>query len=154
MATSLENLGATLNILRRRARMTQRELSAESKISYTQIGDLEKGRGGHPSPLTLRALARGLSTDSIDETVDQVRADAAYRQLMAAAGYLTGIYGPEAADPTSERGVIAFLAARFGDEDLAERLVRLATRYPGFPADLQGVVRYLVAEWTHDADPT
>src|SRR5829696_3895101 len=87
-----EALGNLLSILRRRARMSQRELSRASEISYTQIGDLENARGGNPSPLTLRALSKGLATDDfLPEGHDSVRADAFYRQLMDAAGYLRGL---------------------------------------------------------------
>src|SRR4030095_7828628 len=92
MAPTFDALGEVLAILRKRARLSQRELSRLSEISYTQIGDLERGRGGKPSPLTLRALARGLATDAfLDAGYDPVRADAFYRQLMDAAGYLRGL---------------------------------------------------------------
>jgi transcriptional regulator with XRE-family HTH domain len=131
--------------------MSQRELSRASEVSYTQIGDLERGQGGNPSPLTLRALARGLATDSFHPNgVEPVRADAFYRQLMEAAGYLGGL--PVDAPPkrTNEDDVVAWLTARTGDTAVSEQLVALAARYPELDPEDQLVVRRLLTIWTRE----
>src|SRR5690348_13012741 len=118
------DLASLLRMLRTRARTSQRELARASGISYTQVSDLEGGKGGHPSPLTLRAIARGLATDALDANdMDSARADAYYRQLMAAAGYLRP-FGASTPEETSEDDVLKFLETRSGDPGVADLLVR------------------------------
>jgi transcriptional regulator with XRE-family HTH domain len=152
MRQTPDALGAVMVALRRRARLSQRELSRLAEISYTQIGDLERGQGGNPSPLTLRALARGLATDQFrDEGYDPTRADAFYRQLMAAAGYLSGV--PVDAPPKriDEEDVVDWLTARTGDTALSEQLVALAARYPDLDPEDQLVVRRLLTTWIRES---
>jgi transcriptional regulator with XRE-family HTH domain len=148
------DLGATLAAIRQRARMSQRELSRVSDVSYTQIGDLERGTGGNPSPLTLRALAKGLATDAfLTEGYEPIRADAFYRQLMDAAGYLRGlpVESPPQDGPqeVTEDAVVQFLSSRAGDATLAANLAQLAHRYPDLSPDEQTVVRHLVGTWVN-----
>jgi transcriptional regulator with XRE-family HTH domain len=147
-----EALANLLVTLRTRARMSQRELSRTSEVSYTQIGDLERSAGGSPSPITLRALARGLAADdSQPNGYNPVRADAFYRQLMAAAGYLTGVTTDAPPKQTDAQDVIAFLAGASGDTDIATKLVRLAERWPELSVDDQMVARHLVGTWAKGA---
>ena len=144
-------LGALLSTLRNRARLSQRELARVSGISYTQIGDLERTVGGWPSPLTLRALARGLASDAFIQPTgyDVVRSDAFYRQLMDATGYLTGL--PVGAPPaTTEDDVRQYLAGRSGDTTMSDRLLALARRYPDLEPDDQLVARRLIDGWLRD----
>ena len=146
-----EALGHMLAALRRRARMSQRELAQHSGVSYTQIGDLERGRGGFPSPITLRALARGLATDQFREHgYDPTIADACYRQVMEAAGYLRGL--PVDAPPrrTDEDAVVDWLTARTDDSAIAGLLVALAAHYPDLDPEDQLVVRRLLTTWTRE----
>lgn len=147
-----EALGELLILLRTRARMSQRELARASGVSYTQIGDLERGTGGSPSPITLRSLAKGLALDEFNADVgfDPIRADAFYRQLMEAAGYLGGL--PLDAPPkrTGEEDVLEYLAARSGDTAVSEQLVRLAEKYPELAPEDQMVIRRLVGTWLRD----
>ena len=121
--------------------MCQRDLSRRSGVSYTMIGDLERAAGYNASPLTLRSLARGLASfekdaDGVEVTdIDQVKADAFYRRLMEAAGYLSGLpigTSPReaATDEDAESAALAFLSSKAGDQDLAARLLGLARRYP------------------------
>lgn len=155
MTPPQEALAFVLATLRRRARMSQRELSAYSKrfapdgkgVSYTQIGDLERAVGYNASPLTLRAIARGLAADEYAPGgFDQVRADAFYRQLMDAAGYLSGL-PIEAPVQTGAGDVLEFLASKTGDSTISERLLRLAEKYPELAAEDQMVMRRLVDSW-------
>src|SRR5438046_2953583 len=107
--------------------MSQRELARTSDISYTQVGDLEGGTGGHPSPLTLRAIARGLATDALDPNdIDFTKADAYYRQFMQAAGYLRGLAEGPDHHKTSEEDVLDYLRARSGDWALPNLLIEVA----------------------------
>jgi transcriptional regulator with XRE-family HTH domain len=141
------DLGSLLALLRKRARMSQRELSRASGVSYTQISDLERATGGKPSPTTLRSIARGLATDAVDVSdVDQAKADAFYTQLMQAAGYLRGLGAPES-NKTDEEDVIAYLTYHSGDAGVAEQLVRLARRYPELTSEEQMVAGHLIAQW-------
>ena len=85
-----------------------------------------------------------------------MRADAFYRQLMDAAGYLRGV--PVGTSETEtldgdirEDAVVRFLATQTGDDDLARRLLQLIRRYPELSPDEQTVVRYLVGTWVGDA---
>jgi transcriptional regulator with XRE-family HTH domain len=143
-----EILGQTLSLLRRRARLSQRQLADASKISNTQIGDIEKGAGGNPSPITLRALSRGLASDEFEPGgVNQIRADAFYRQLMDAAGYLGGLPVDSPAPDMTEDAAVQFLSSRAGDSDIADRLLRLAKRYPEMAPEDQMVMRHLVDTW-------
>jgi transcriptional regulator with XRE-family HTH domain len=142
-------LGSLLELLRRRARMSQRELSRASGISYTQIGDLERGDSLNPSPQTLRSLARGLATDNFSpEGYDAVREDAFYRQLMDSAGYLRGLpVGVSARDgdyEITEDDVVRYLARLTGDADLAAKLAKFADRYPSLSSDEQTTMRYVI----------
>ena len=147
----LRELADLLTLLRRRARMSQRELSRASGISYTQIGDMERGQGGQPAPQTLRSLARGLATDALDLTdVDQTKADADYAQLMQAAGYLRGL-GASTRDGADEAAVMRFLTSRSGDPQIAEQLVKLARRYPELSPETQIVVRHLLGTWVQES---
>jgi transcriptional regulator with XRE-family HTH domain len=131
--------------------MSLRELSKYADISYTQISAIENGSGGNPSPITLRAISRGLAVDEFnDGKVDQIRADAFYRQLMDAAGYLGGLPIDAPAPETDDDDVVRYLAARVNDSDLAERLMRLVNRYPEMERDDQVVVRRLVESWVRD----
>ena len=156
-SSTTEALGSVLAALRRRARMSQRALSRASGISYTQIGDLENARGYNPSPLTLRALAKGLATDEfLAEGYDPMRADAFYRQLMDAAGYLGGLpIGTSQQEPPTdeeaENAALEFLSSKAGDEDLAAKLLGLARRYPDLSPEEQTAVRHLVEMWSKDA---
>jgi len=144
---TLSELGDLLILLRRKSRMSQRELGRASGVSYTQISDLEHGEGGQPSPLTLRALARGLATDALDpDDIDQRKADAYYAQLMQAAGYLRGL-GASTQDGVDEAAVVRVLASRSGDVGIAEQLVKLARRYPELSPETQVVVRHLIGTW-------
>ena len=137
-----ETFGAVPVSLRRRARMSQRALSRASGVSYTQIGDLEHGRY-NPSPLTLRALAKGLATDDfLPEGYDQARADAFYRQLMEASGYLGGL--AIGTDEDAAKAALQFLSAEAGDPDFAARLLGLARRFPDMPAEEQNAARHVV----------
>lgn len=138
-------LGQILEVLRKRARMSQRELSRNSGISYTQIGDLERGDALAPSPITLRALSRGLATDNFSEGgFDAVRADAFYRQLMDAAGYLGGL--PVGAPPRApdEDDLVNYLSTKTKDSDVSARLLRLAQQYPDMAPEDQLVIKRLV----------
>ena len=147
----LRDLADLLILLRRRARMSQRALSRASGISYTQIGDMERGQGGQPAPQTLRSLARGLATDALDLTdVDQTKADADYAQLMQAAGYLRGL-GASTRDGADEAAVMRFLTSRSGDPQIAEQLVKLARRYPELSPETQIVVRHLLGTWVQES---
>ena len=131
---NLDAIASMLGALRRRTRMSQRELGRRSDLSYAVINDLERAAGYSPSPSTLRALARGLATYEVDDdgrgTVDQNRARAYFRQLMSAAGYLDGF----AADEPTEESVRTYLTSRSGDAAFTERLLLLAEQYPEMPA--------------------
>jgi transcriptional regulator with XRE-family HTH domain len=149
-----EALGQVMALLRSRSRLSQRELSRLSEVSYTQISDLERGQGGSPSPLTLRAIARGLASDDFEPTgVNPVRADAFYRQLMEAAGYLGGVPVDQAPKKTDADDVILYLTARTGDTAVSERLLRLAEYYPDLAVEDQMVVRRLLDVWTKAEQP-
>jgi transcriptional regulator with XRE-family HTH domain len=149
--TPPSELGDLLKLLRAKSRMSQRELGRTSGISYTQIGDLESGRGGQPSPITLRAISRGLTTDALDpHDVDQAKSDAYYTQLMQAAGYLRGLGAPTPRD-AEEEDVLKFLEDRSGDAAIGERLVQLARGYPDLSIETQMVVRHLLAQWVRES---
>jgi transcriptional regulator with XRE-family HTH domain len=144
-----DRLGEVLLGLRRRARLSQRELGRAADISYTQISDLERGQGGNPSPLTLRALAKGLATDDfLDQGYDPSRADAFYRSLMEAAGYLGGVpLGQARRAPTAE-DAREYLAKVTDDAALADELLALAERWADLdPAD-QGLAKRFLGMWT------
>ena len=144
-------LGEMMGTLRRRARMSQRELARLCDVSYTQIGDLERGQGGFPSPLTLRSIAKGLATDAfLEQGYDPIRADACYRQLMDAAGYLGGL--PVDAPPkrTDEDDVVGYLTRKTSDLAVAELLVRVAEKWPELSAEDQVVAKHLLTGWVRD----
>lgn len=107
-------LARALKQLRRRARLSQRALARLSGIAFTTIQGLEDERRTgeraiHPSPQTLRLLARGASADPEQPSkIDEARACAEYEKLMRAAGYLDGIVGLAAGKPAS---VAALLGA-------------------------------------------
>ena len=158
---SQEALAAVLTTLRRRARLSQRDLARRAGVSATAIGDLERAVGYNASPLMLRAISRGLASferdaDGAEVTeVDQLRADAFYRQLMDAAGYLgglpIGISQPEAqTEEDAEHAALKFLSSKAGDADLAARLVGLARRYAELSPEDQIAVRHLVGMWVKD----
>jgi transcriptional regulator with XRE-family HTH domain len=150
-----DRLGEVLLGLRRRARLSQRELSRAAEISYTQISDLERGHGGNPSPLTLRALAKGLATDEfLDSGYDPQRADAFYRALMEAAGYLGGVpLGQARRGPTVEE-LREYLTKLTDDSAVADQMLALAERWADLdPAD-QAVAKRLLGMWTTPNRPT
>jgi transcriptional regulator with XRE-family HTH domain len=76
----------TLKNLRRRARLSQKELAGLSGVSDAAIGLIERGKS-HPQPDTLRLLSKGLATD-VDGNLDSDRAEDLAEELMLAAGYL------------------------------------------------------------------
>jgi hypothetical protein len=105
---------------------------------------------------TLRALAKGLAADDrLTEGYDDVRADAFYRLLMDAAGYLGGLpigtsQREAPTDEDAENAALQFLSSKAGDDDLAARLVGLARRYPDMSPEEQTVVRHLVGMWVKE----
>jgi transcriptional regulator with XRE-family HTH domain len=148
MAEKFDALGDTLATLRKRARLSQRELSRASDISYTQIGDLERGQGGNPSPFTLRALAKGLASDAfLEQGYDPTRADAFYRQLMGAANYLGGLPMDLPARRTTSEDIVDWIARQTGDSAVAELLVSLAQAYAELGPEDQMVMKHLAGEW-------
>ena len=144
-------LGQMMATLRKRNRMSQRELARLSDISYTQIGALEQGQGGFPSPLTLRALAKGLASDDFQEQgYDPIKADAFYRQLMETSGYLGGLAGGGPVRRTNQDEVVGYLNQRTDDLDVAEMLVGLAERWQELEPEDQHVAKRLMAGWLKD----
>lgn len=62
---ALIRFGQNVAALRRKAGLTQLELSLDTGISKSHIADIEKGRR-NPSFLSLRRLARGLNAKLSD----------------------------------------------------------------------------------------
>jgi transcriptional regulator with XRE-family HTH domain len=129
-------LGKELATLRRRERVSQRELGRLADLSWTMIQMIEmghrKGRPIHPSPESLRRIAVGLSRDPVDGTPDGAKAEDYYLRLMRAAGYLS-----------TE-------AIADADEINARMLERLLVRELGAGAGEQ--IAALVRKWP-DLDP-
>ena len=88
-----ETLGARLAGLRRRHRISQQVLARESGLSRGIISIIERGldpstkQPPNPRTDTLRRLASALAVDG-DGRRDDTLAEAYYRELMDAAGYL------------------------------------------------------------------
>jgi SOS-response transcriptional repressor LexA len=74
--------GGFLKMMRKRQRLTVRELEDLSGVSHSYLTQLENGKRGVPSPEILKKLAEPLSIN--------------YDELMFKAGYLDSSYGYEA----------------------------------------------------------
>jgi transcriptional regulator with XRE-family HTH domain len=57
--TALELLGATIRSHRKRLHLTQKQLAAKADMDYTNISDIERGKG-NPSVRSLLRLAMAL----------------------------------------------------------------------------------------------
>jgi transcriptional regulator with XRE-family HTH domain len=123
-----------LRKLRRRRRLSQRELATQAALSPTAIGNLERGKDDRtgkaiqPRPETLRHVARGLATDPEDGQFDEAAADEMYAQLMAAA-----YDQPRPEPPPAPR-----------TPPIDPRLLELFARHP--------TLQYAVANLAHDLD--
>lgn len=102
--------GGTLVRLRTDANLSQRRLGELSGVSNTAISDLEKGDAPAPHPSMLMKLAQGLVKTG-SGVVDERRADAAYFQLMRAAGYM-----PAPRETSAEAAFREEIANRYGPD--------------------------------------
>ncbi|NMO54876.1 helix-turn-helix domain-containing protein [Actinoplanes sp. TBRC 11911] len=66
MQRATENLGVVLREARRRAGMTQEELSARSKLGIRTVSDLERDRIGRPHRRTVDALVAALGLEGAE----------------------------------------------------------------------------------------
>lgn len=103
-----EEFGEYLKSLRKKRKLTIRQLDTYSGVSNSYISQMERGERGVPSPDILRKLAKPLNVD--------------YEELMMRAGHLKDEPNKADTDKDAVDKLIEYLELELTDEEIIERM--------------------------------